>query len=220
MIVYMITNIINRKRYVGSTTRSLKRRKKDHLFESTKDTPKLYIHKAIKKYGISSFVWETLDVCDNIKQLYEMEYHYIKQYHSHVSEWGYNLTQGFDNSTFGLRFHYEDKERFMGANNSNYGRRWTDEQKKIISDLNTGRLIGDLNPAKRDDVRAKIKEGKMGDKNPNASKWLFITPEGQEIYFTGGVKRKMLELGLNYSGSKKHRDGLVDNYKGWIIKKL
>jgi len=38
------------------------------------------------------------------------------------------------------------------------------------------------------------------------------------MIYVGGIKQKMKDLGLSYSGSLRHRKGLVDNYKGWVIK--
>jgi len=64
----------------------------------------------------------------------------------------------------GINGHYctvKCKNRAMppdnkGKNNPNYGNKWSDEQKKKMSILKKGTLVGDLNPAKRSDVRKKI----------------------------------------------------------------
>ena len=180
-------------------------------------------NKSIKKYGEESFYWEVLCYCDNINEMMEMEYHFIKQYNSLVPN-GYNLTEGYDNTTLGFKFsekhRKQQSERVKGNKNPNYGNKWSEKQKKKLSELKMGTLLGDKNPSKRPDVREKIRKSKLGDKNPNSSKWLLISPEGKQIKFVGGIKRKLKELGLSYSGSLKHRKGLINNYKGWIIKKV
>ena len=219
MIVYKITNKITGKSYIGSTTRSLNIRKKEHIYKSN-NNPQCYIHKSIRKYGNLNFKWEVLVECNNRHEMYNMEYHFIKQYNTVVPN-GYNLTEGYDNTTLGYTFSDESRKaqsmRMMGSGNPNYGVKWTDKQKQHLSNLNKGNLCGDKNPSKRPEVREKIRQSKLGKNNPNAKKWLLISPKGIKIEFKGGIKRKMKELGLSYDGSLRHRKGLVDNYKGWII---
>lgn len=88
----------------------------------------------------------------------------------------------------------------VGEKNSNYGNKWNDEQKKKISLLNKGRLSGEKNPAKREEVRKKIREGKMGEKNPNAHNWKVLDKlSGEVLFFTGGIKRFFKNFGNEYS---------------------
>lgn len=94
VIIYKSTNKINQKVYIGQTKHCLSLRKSQHLYESRRSDYIFY--KAIRKYGWDSFIWETICRCNTREELVDMEFHYIKQYHSHMSEGGYNMTYGYD----------------------------------------------------------------------------------------------------------------------------
>lgn len=97
MIVYLITNKINQKRYVGITTRSIDERFKEHCnqIESHK-TKKSAIHEAIEKYGQDNFTIEQIDTAQTIEELYQKEANWIQKLGTYGTE--YNLTLGGDGS--------------------------------------------------------------------------------------------------------------------------
>jgi len=64
---------------------------------SSKIRTKQAFYRAINKYGWDAFVWEVVDdTCVTNDELNVMELHYIKQYHSHGNDNGYNMTWGGD----------------------------------------------------------------------------------------------------------------------------
>ena len=82
-------------------------------------------------------------------------------------------------------------------------------------------LTGDNNPARKEDVRKKISDGKIGLLNPMSKKWILISPDGVEHIIEGGVKRNLLLYGLNYQQFDKDRDKPIrKNSKGWILKEI
>ena len=94
-IIYMVTNVINRKIYIGQTTQSLKSRKQKHLKDS-KYTNYLF-HNALKKYGFENFKWEIIDYAYSKNELNELEKKWIKQYNTFIDfeqSHGYNMTDG------------------------------------------------------------------------------------------------------------------------------
>ena len=96
--IYKITNISNNKVYVGQTSRSVNVRWKEHLRHSDEiNTHNRYFANAISKYGVDSFVVETIEECDN-KILDERECFWIKYYNSNNRDCGYNLTVGGNGS--------------------------------------------------------------------------------------------------------------------------
>ena len=127
--IYLITNSINSKVYVGQTKLSLKQRFKGHQRKSGKTT----ISKAIQKYGKENFFIEVLEECD-INNLDERETFYIEKYNSYKE--GYNETIG------------------GGSQYISH----TPEVKKKLSIAGKGKLTGDKNPAKRPEVREKISQ--------------------------------------------------------------
>lgn len=93
-IIYMATNLINNKKYIGQTKQSLLKRKRRHIQDATNGSPLLF-HRAINKYGAENFKWEVLE--DNIleRELNKKESYWIKKMNSFYKEnQGYNLTQG------------------------------------------------------------------------------------------------------------------------------
>lgn len=92
--IYKITNSINGKMYVGQTGYSLKHRLYQHIrsaYDSNSHSYNAHFQKAIRKYGVSAFLIEELEVCDNAL-LDERERYWIAFYDSnHI---GYNMTFG------------------------------------------------------------------------------------------------------------------------------
>lgn len=101
-IIYIATNKINNKVYIGQTINTLARRKNGHIGAAQRKEDNLYFHRAIRKYGEESFEWKILeeiniDSKSELKQyLDNQEIYYIKLYNSNKNEYGYNLTQGGD----------------------------------------------------------------------------------------------------------------------------
>lgn len=92
--VYLITNRVNGKRYVGITCRGYINRYKEHIHEALNGS-KSILHNAIRKYGPENFDIIVLEsnIPDNI--ISEREQYYIKLYNTfYTSRIGYNMTEG------------------------------------------------------------------------------------------------------------------------------
>ena len=59
----------------------------------------------------------------------------------------------------------------------------------------------------------------MGIKNPNAKKWLLISPENEEFIIEGGIKRNLKNFNLNYQQFER-TDDIRINKKGWKLKEI
>lgn len=88
--IYKITNIINNKIYIGSTS-NFKDRKSRH-FSELKNSRHInnYLQNSYNKYGKDSFKIEIVEEC-KIEDLYIKEEHYSKIYNSFSRELGYNI---------------------------------------------------------------------------------------------------------------------------------
>ena len=92
-IIYLATNLINNKIYVGQTKRSLEIRITDHynhIFDNT------YFHKALKKYDKKDWKWEIIDSADTLEELNDKEIFWIDKLNSMNPKVGYNRTRGGD----------------------------------------------------------------------------------------------------------------------------
>lgn len=94
--IYLITNLVNNKNYVGKTQRGYLKRFEEHCtcHIHGKHT---YIGDAIYKYGRDNFQIILLKQVQDDSWEY-WENYYIKYYHSHYTEGGYNITWGGDSN--------------------------------------------------------------------------------------------------------------------------
>lgn len=94
--IYLITNLINGKQYVGQTIRGYLHRWKGHCMYANRKvdrtSPQL-IDKVIDKYGIENFKVELLETVPIIQKDIKEQY-YIEKYDTYNN--GYNLTIGGD----------------------------------------------------------------------------------------------------------------------------
>ena len=91
MYIYKITNDINKKVYIGRTTRSLKSRWLEHI-KCAENNDNRHIYCAMRKYGIDHFKIECVCECSSIEELSDMEKYYCDVYDSYLN--GYNMTAG------------------------------------------------------------------------------------------------------------------------------
>lgn len=97
--IYLITNFVNGKRYVGITSKTIKRRWTCHLATAKKGS-KTPFHKAIRKYGSDAFYYGIVTQVETVEEAYEMEKFYIKFFDTYVlDKKGYNCTRGGDGIT-------------------------------------------------------------------------------------------------------------------------
>lgn len=111
--VYLITNLVNGKKYVGITHNSIEQRFQEHLAKSRCKNGNWKLHRALRKYGFDNFNFEILvkirKISDKKKLdeiLNNLEKYYIEKYNSY--HFGYNLTKGGDGS---LDFHHSEKTK-------------------------------------------------------------------------------------------------------------
>ena len=104
--IYLVTNFENGKLYVGQTVNTIEYRWNDHVSEAYNgNKSNSLLHRAIIKYGASSFGICILEECADI-YLNEREKYYIKEYDTYyIHDKGYNLTWGGEGNT-----KYSDEE--------------------------------------------------------------------------------------------------------------
>ena len=79
--IYLITNLVNGKQYVGQTTCSVEERWRGHISDS-KNEPSILVDKAIAKYGKENFECVLLEKLENAshKKIDESESYWIEYY--------------------------------------------------------------------------------------------------------------------------------------------
>ena len=112
--VYLLTNIINNKKYVGKTSRPIKMRLNEHFKNSSKKCR--YLSRAISKYGKEAFICSILFESDDIKELNNKEIELIKELNT-TSPNGYNLTLGGEGAVFTEEIKQYISNKLKGRNN-------------------------------------------------------------------------------------------------------
>lgn len=107
-IIYIITNSINDKVYIGQTIQSLKDRWYEHCRKAcSKNEADMHIKRAIFKYGKENFNIKELEKC-TVKELDEREIYYISLYNSFAK--GYNNTKGGKSGAKPLKLDIEQQQ--------------------------------------------------------------------------------------------------------------
>ncbi len=91
-IIYIITNRVNGKVYVGQTIRTLAQRRGEHLYRFRKAERDHLIYLAFRKHGVENFDWDVLETCEDIAELNDREEFYINKFDSYNH--GYNMNTG------------------------------------------------------------------------------------------------------------------------------
>lgn len=100
--IYLITNLVNGKQYVGQTTKTIEWRWRQHINTATSETKswKTLIDRAIKKYGAHNFCVEELEHLTQVSRttLDKREVYWIQAYQTCVRVFGhdagYNVLRG------------------------------------------------------------------------------------------------------------------------------
>lgn len=89
--VYLVTNLVNGKQYVGQTIGLLEKRWKRHT-NSALAGSSFALHRAIRKHGAAAFEVRSVHVCTEAL-LAMFERHFIKTFKT-LGQFGYNMTAG------------------------------------------------------------------------------------------------------------------------------
>lgn len=136
--IYLITNKINGRHYVGQSIDIARRWRQHREIAPCGQTP---LYKAIQKYGIENFEFCVLEECSK-EELNDKEIQYIEQYNSYFG--GYNQTRGGDQYSHNVKLTDNDFDKIIDLLKNT-----TITQKEIaeifsvgedtISEINTGK---------------------------------------------------------------------------------
>lgn len=236
--VYLITNKINNKKYIGKHSGELD----DDYLGSGEN-----IRAAIKKYGKENFEKSILYIAETEEESYAMEEKLIKEFNAVESEEYYNISPGGEykykkvsprDRSYTKTEEYRKKmsEACSGKNNGMYGRHHTEESKRKMSEHRTGKTAGEKNGMygrhHTEEAKKKISENSIGktagEKNgmyghskDNAlnGKWVEMYDENYVLLRTFKAKTAVLD----FLGVKSHKqlDKAIKEgtlYKGYYWK--
>ncbi len=108
--LYLATNVVNGKQYVG-LSKEFHKRLISHKCAKTKSA----FHAAIKEYGFDKFVFSHIAYAFDLQAACDLERMLIQQ-HNTLSPNGYNLTIGGQVGPVGLKHSAETKKKIREAN--------------------------------------------------------------------------------------------------------
>ena len=159
--IYKFTNKINGKVYVGQA-KDIYQRYYKHF--NSKVIYGLF-GKAKVKYGIDGFNFEVLERVDDLTIIDQREQYWMDFFQCYDNTKGYNVctiagsTRGLKNSAEVIERTRQMGKAQVGEKNPFYGRKHSDEYKKMISRMNTGRKATPEQRAKLAEI-AKISQPK------------------------------------------------------------
>lgn len=168
--VYMHTNKINGKKYIGKTCQKPEYRWNNG--DGYKGSP--YFYRAILKYGWDNFEHDILVENLSAENACEAEKSLIEQYDTTNQQNGYNLTSGGDGRTDWV----VPEETRQKISNSRKGIVFSQETLKKMSDARRGKTLSDsakeklknanLGKTRSVQTRKKMGESKVGINNPTS----------------------------------------------------
>lgn len=159
--VYVATNLINRKQYVGKTRKTLDRRKWEHRRDAAGGITRAF-QRALRKYGFDAFSWETVFEHEDEAELNKAEVAFIAALGSKVPH-GYNMTDGGEGRS-GYKLSESTRKKISLAKMGNkiwLGRTCSPEHRKKIGLANLGKNKGKKHT---EEAKRKIGEASKGNK--------------------------------------------------------
>lgn len=166
VFIYLVTNLINGKKYVGKTSKTIEERWKAHVCNA-RGSLNTYLCNAIRKYGADNFSITKLAEAQDEYELNALEVKFIEDLDTHNT--GYNLTRGGDGVLPSAETLRKMSESHKGKPNLRKGIPHTSETRlKIASTLRSKIANGSLTvPTTRGmkfsiEIRQKMSETRKG----------------------------------------------------------
>jgi group I intron endonuclease len=198
--IYAIRNLLNNRRYVGSTI-NLATRFPGHRRELRKKIHfNPYLQRAWDKYGEEQFVYEIVERCDK-SVLLDREEHWIRELRSYKDEEGYNLCRTPRASRLGCKASAETLRRMS-------------ESMKGEKSVNWGKKLPK-------ETIEKMRQSQLGLSKPNSGKrkkYEIVAPDGSIIVFEG-LRIFCRKHSLSPSMVLRVLTGKQKDYKGWSLNK-
>lgn len=186
MGVYEIINVVNGKKYIGSSI-NIEKRRREHFNELRKGTHySKHLQRAVNIYGLDNFKFNVLELAPK-DTLREREKHYITVFETLQRDKGYNISESCTNFSASGKNHPLFGKNFAELGYTNYwkGKKFPEEMKaklrkpkseqaKKNMSLNHANVSGANNPMYgrkyTDEEKTKMSialKGKMaGEKHP------------------------------------------------------
>ena len=211
-IIYVATNKINGKKYVGQTRQPLRRRLSGHVYDSRHGC-KLPFCRAIAKYGINGFDFEEFAFSDELLDCEEINF--IARLKTNSPN-GYNISNGGGGS-LGKKYKMTEEHKSKIAA-KRMGKKHTEETKKLIGALKIGKKLPKFTDEHIDALRKAI----VASWNCRFGKYVFTDPQGNEHISENGFSKFCKERDIRRDMMERVMLGKVKqgHHRGWKVRKI
>jgi group I intron endonuclease len=206
--LYLITNLVNGKYYVGWTNGTILERWKAHCWSAAQGEL-WYLSRSIRKYGKENFVVEVITIASSEYCIKEFEKLWIRALRSYDSEIGYNMTMGGDGWAGWYLLPEERKREILVKRNASLIERGKNPTQKMLDRpakiSATHKLNGIKPPGKPKGITdveyyGEEKARVVADKLSKA-----VTGVKKGIWITNGITNCVLKSGPIPEGWRKGR---------------
>lgn len=200
--IYLTTNIVNGKIYVGQHKAS--------VFDSKYKGSGVHLRNAVAKYGKESFIVEMIDTAENKEELSEKEIRWISKLDSRNADIGYNLSKGgvgHPMSGDSRKRMSEARKRYCATEEAKrklsalrLGKKMPEEAKKKISKANKGRI-------KSEEERRKLSKALKGNRAG------FCSPDYVHKEVTDETRKKLSESHRGHKHSQETRRKMSEAHR-------
>lgn len=160
--VYLTTNIITKEQYIGDRTCYCDPNDDKYLGSG------VLFKKKEKEYGIKNFEKQILEFFSSRCEAFNAQEKYIKEYKTHISQGGYNIS--WTGGTYSGGKHSEEtKKKISEANKGNLshlGKYHSEETKQNIRNANLGKSLSEETKQKMRGPRSEDIKNKMKGRIP------------------------------------------------------
>jgi group I intron endonuclease len=208
--VYVLTNKINGKRYVGigCGKKGIEGRWAQYKRYECKQQTKLY--NALKLYGVDNFTFEVILETDDIDNAKRSEMFLIDVWNLQDDRYGYNITAGGDSIRLGLKHSEETKQKISNSNKGKCawfkGKHHTEESKQKLREANLGKKASE-------ETKQKLREAGKGKKMSEENK-LKLSERAKNQVVSNETREKLRLANIGKKLSEEHRKKISEGGKG------
>lgn len=185
--IYVITNLINNKIYIGETT-NLESRLIEHLRRLlSKRHVNEHLQNAVTLYGIENFKFEILEFCE-CSDTKKREHFWVVHLHALDKDKGYNI-KPTDPNKINLRSHETSRKIYETKKRKAQERGYWHSKESIEARKATRKGYSHSEETKR-----KIGERSIGRKIPKSQEWRDNLSKIAKDNHWGGTKKQIIQM--------------------------
>lgn len=227
MCIYKITNTVTQKSYIGQTRQKSKKRWQTHVAKDKRNVS--YINRTIQKYGKENFIFEVIDIAENLESLGKKEEFWITELDTLVPN-GYNLKRGGFHSPeksedFKEKLRAFQAMKHAGKRSRGYiAKHRTEEEKSEAIRIQRERMslakIGKPSPmkGKKHSEESKIKSSKSKTGIEVPAKWKKVIRSDGVVFES--IKSASIESGVSRTGIQAVLAGRAKTAGGFSFRYL